>query len=91
MAGCDLRQAQVGVTPDNHFRQTSSMVKLGSGAQRRVPDYFLSRTACYLIGMNGDPTKPEVAAAQAYFAVQTRRMELRDKADTQLVPGIRVD
>ena len=74
----------VGVTAENHFRRTSAMVKVGSGAQRKVIDHFLSRTACYLIAMNGDPAKPEVAAAQAYFTVQTRRMELRDEADAQL-------
>jgi len=74
----------VGVSATNHFRQTSAMVKLGSGAQRRVPDHFLSRTACYLVAMNGDPTKPEIAAAQAYFTVQTRRMERRDEADALL-------
>lgn len=73
-----------GSTPANHFRETTKMVKLGSGGERKVPDYFLSRTACYLITMNGDPTKPEIAAAQAYFAVQARRMELRDKADANL-------
>jgi DNA-damage-inducible protein D len=75
----------VGSSPANHFRLTSTMVKLGSGARRRVQDYFLSRTASALIAMNGDPSKPEIAAAQAYFAVQTRRMELRDEADAQLL------
>jgi DNA-damage-inducible protein D len=55
------------------------MVVLGSGAKRNVVNYFLSRAACYLIAINGDPSKPEVAAAQAYFAVQTRRMEIRDQ------------
>jgi DNA-damage-inducible protein D len=71
----------VGVAPENHFRLTSRMVEVGSGARRDVADYFLSRAACYLVAMNGDPNKAEVAAAQAYFAVQTRRMELRDQAD----------
>lgn len=74
----------VGVMAENHFRRTSAMVKLGSGAQRKVPDHFLSRTACYLVAMNGDPAKPEIAAAQAYFTVQTRRMEMRDEVDAQL-------
>jgi DNA-damage-inducible protein D len=80
MSACD----GIGVAARNHFRLTSTMVKLGSGAERQVPDYFLSRTACYLVAMNGDPSKAEIAAAQAYFAVQTRRMELRDEADAQL-------
>lgn len=74
----------VGVDPANHFVATSKMVELGSGAARHVPDFFLTRTACYLIAMNGEPSKPEIAAAQAYFTVQTRRMELRDQEDTQL-------
>jgi DNA-damage-inducible protein D len=60
------------------------MVELGSGAKRQVEDYFLSRAACYLIAMNGEPSKPEIAAAQAYFTVQTRRMELTDQANKQL-------
>ena len=52
------------------------MVKLGSGAEREVKDYMLTRYACYLIAQNGDPKKEEVAFAQSYFAVQTRRAEL---------------
>jgi DNA-damage-inducible protein D len=76
--------AGVGADPANHFRQTSIMMKLGKGAQRRAVDFFLSRTACYLLAMNGEPSKPEIAAAQAYFAVQTRRMEQRDEADSKL-------
>jgi DNA-damage-inducible protein D len=74
----------VGIVPGNHFRHTSTMVMLGSGAKRNVVNYFLSRAACYLIAINGDPSKPEVAAAQAYFAVQTRRMEIRDQQEGAL-------
>ena len=74
----------VGILPENHFRHTSTMVVLGSSAKRNVVNYFLSRAACYLIAINGDPSKPEVAAAQAYFAVQTRRMEIRDQREQAL-------
>ena len=52
------------------------MVKLGSGAQRELKNYNLSRFACYLVTQNGDPRKPEIAAAQAYFAVSTRAFEI---------------
>jgi DNA-damage-inducible protein D len=54
---------------DNHFGPTHKMVEVGSGAKRQVDDYFLSRAACYFVAMNGDPSKPEIAAAQAYFAI----------------------
>lgn len=64
------------VSPSHHVRETSKMVGVGSGAKRPVRDYFLSRLACYLIAMNGDPSKPEIAAAQAYFALKTREAEL---------------
>jgi DNA-damage-inducible protein D len=69
----------------NHFVVTHNMMEVGKGAQRDVPDYFLSRAACYFIAMNGQPSKPEIAAAQAYFAIQTRRMEIGDQraADQQ--------
>ncbi|MEQ1931548.1 MAG: DNA damage-inducible protein D [Parvularculaceae bacterium] len=67
-----------GNKPDNHFAGAGKMVDLGSGATREVPDFHLSRFACYLIAQNGDPRKPEIAAAQQYFAVQTRRQELSD-------------
>ena len=80
MSACEGTGAKVPV----HFRETTKMVELGSGSKREVADYFLSRTACYLIAMNGDPNKPEIAAAQAYFAVQTRRMEIRDEQDAHL-------
>ena len=76
MSACEVMK----VTPHTHFRETTKLVKLGSDAQRKVLDYWLTRTACYLVAMNGDPTKPEIAAAQAYFAVQTRRMEKLDQA-----------
>jgi DNA-damage-inducible protein D len=73
-----------GVDPQKHFVPTHKMVEVGSGARREVDDYFLSRAACYLVAMNGDPGKPEVAAAQAYFTVQTRRMELADEKAKQM-------
>src|ERR1700739_1873407 len=67
-----------GIEPSHHFGQTHKMVTLGSESQREVVDYYLSRAACYLIAMNGEPSKPEIAAAHAYFAFQTRRMEVQD-------------
>ena len=60
----------------DHFREVTKMVSLGSGANRKVKDYMLTRYACYLIAMNGDTTKEEIAFAQSYFAVQTRKTEL---------------
>ncbi len=63
----------------DHFLQVGKMVKLGSGSQRKVEDYHLSRYACYLLIQNADPSKPIVALGQTYFAVQTRRQELADE------------
>ncbi len=68
----------IGVEPSHHFVFTPRMVEIGSGAKREQADFFLSRAACYLIAMNGDSGKPEIAAAQAYFTIQTRRMEQED-------------
>ena len=65
-----------GVAVSDHFRGITKMVRLGSGAQRAVKDYMLTRYACYLIAQNGDPKKEEIAFAQSYFAVQTRKQEL---------------
>ena len=64
------------INVDDHFREVTKMVTLGSRAQREIQDYMLTRFACYLIAQNGDPKKEEIAFAQGYFAVQTRRAEL---------------
>ena len=64
------------INVDDHFREVTKMVKLGSGAEREVQDFMLTRFACYLIAQNGDPKKEEIAFAQSYFAVQTRKIEI---------------
>ncbi|MGK7900992.1 MAG: BRO family protein [Hormoscilla sp.] len=69
---CELSGCEIS----DHFIPTGSTVKLGSGSQGKVDDIMLTRYACYLIAQNGDPRKQEIAFAQTYFAIQTRRAEL---------------
>ena len=63
----------------DHFVGTDKMINLGKGGQRKVPDYKLSRYACYLIAQNGDSRKKVIALAQTYFAIQTRKQELLEQ------------
>ena len=65
-----------GEACSDHFRDITKMVGLGSSAQREIADIALTRYACYLIAQNGDPAKSEIAFAQTYFAVQTRKQEI---------------
>ena len=76
MSSCETS----GNNPAHHFAGAGKMIAVGKGGQREVDDYQLSRFACYLIAQNGDPRKPEIAQAQKYFAVQSRRQELSDQA-----------
>ena len=76
MASCEAS----GNSAEHHFAGAGKPITGGKGAVQVVDDYHLSRFACYLIAQNGDPRKPEIAQAQKYFAVQSRRQELSDQA-----------
>ena len=65
--------------PQDHFAGTGKMTQIGHGIVRKLDDYKLDRYACYLIAQNGDPTKSAIAAAQTYFAIQTRKQEILER------------
>jgi DNA-damage-inducible protein D len=68
-----------GEAVSDHFVDINKMVNIGSGAQRKQDDIMLTRYACYLIAQNGDPKKEQIAFAQSYFAIQTRKQELLEE------------
>lgn len=89
MAACE----QTGNIVHDHFTPSGKMITTGKGARREVKDFALSRLACYLVAQNGDPRKPEIAAAQVYFAVSTRAHEmhqLREEQEKRLAMRLKV-
>jgi len=72
---CEMSKHEI----NDHFADISKMVFIGSNAKTEIPDIMLTRYACYLITQNGDPRKEEIAFAQTYFAIQTRKLEIIEK------------
>lgn len=72
------------INQKDHFVDVDKLVEIGSKTNRKIPDYKLTRYACYLIAQNGDSRKKVIALAQTYFAVQTRKMELTEKEYSKL-------
>ena len=68
-----------GMSVTDHFPDVRKMVQIGSGAEKEVKDYKLTRYACYIIAQNGDSRKKVIALAQTYFAIQTRKQEITEK------------
>lgn len=77
MEACENSGNQIS----DHFGDVTKMIKIGKTAKRKIEDYALSRYACYLIVMNGDPQKEIIALGQSYFAVKTRQQELIENYD----------
>lgn len=77
-----------GANPKNHFRGAAKKVRIGSAASRSLIDWHLTRYASYLVAMNGDPRKPEIAAAQTYFAAKTREAEAAQASPVSMLPDI---
>ena len=71
---CKISQHEI----TDHFREVKKLVDIGSGTKRNVIDFELTRYACYLIVMNGDPRKEVIANGQTYFAVKTRQQEMQE-------------